>query len=78
MKKAIYYKLEGKKQNRRLTLGREYEYFEYDGCIMVFSGAVLFDRSIKFSSKDFDKYFIDTQRQRKLKLIKLKKINESR
>ena len=78
MKKAIYSKLEGKKQNRRLTLGREYEYFEYDGCIMVYRTTSLFEQSIRFSSKYFDKYFIDTKRQRKLKLIKLNKINESR
>lgn len=74
MKTAIYSKLEGKKQNRRLTIGKEYEYTEYNKVITVYrSSASPFEDGIKFSGKDFDKYFLNTKRQRNLKLKKLNK-----
>ena len=68
--KAIYYKLEGKNQSRRLTLGKEYEYYEC-GTVIVQTDY----RTVTFSKSDFKKYFIGIKGIRK---IKLKKINERR
>lgn len=78
MKTAIYSKLEGKKQNRRLTISKEYKYTEYKKVITVYKSESTFKDEIKFSDKDFDKYFLNTKRQRNLKLKKLEKIDERR
>ena len=51
--KAIYYKLEGKNQSRRLTLGKEYEYYEC-GTVIVQTDY----RTVTFSKNDFKKFHI--------------------